>query len=123
MSAVCAHCGAICVPDVLVAGYAVTPKNEKICYSCAYKAQIQDLKDRSKPFTAYISCDGKRISTWKGSTLMTITRSRPCRLTRRSFTHDSRTFMSIHAVDVHGAHWYGRGSAGIVITLRPCKSC
>jgi hypothetical protein len=105
------HCGA--------AGYAELPNGWRICYPCADKRQIEELKDRSKPFVAYV---GKGvITTWTGGKIMTITRSVPCRLTRQSFTHDRRGYMSIHAVDVHGGHWAGRGSEGIAIKLRPVK--
>lgn len=101
-------------------GYRTRDDDAKpVCYSCMDKLQIEDLKDRSKPFCAYV---GKGIiTTWTGGKLMTITKSRHCRLTRQSFTHDRRSYMSIHAVDVHGGHWAGRGSEGIVIKLRPVK--
>lgn len=102
------------------AGYAVLDCGIKICYPCADKRQVEDLKDRSKPFCAYV---GKGIiTTWTGGKLMTITRSRSCELTRMSYTHSRGSYRSIHAVDVHGGHWHGRGSEGICIRLRPCKS-
>lgn len=96
------------------------PGGEKICYTCSDRAQIEDLKDRSKPFCAYVG--NGTIHTWTGGKLMTITRSVPCALTRQSWTHDRNGYKSIHAVDVHGGHWAGRGSKGVVIKLRPVKS-
>ncbi len=108
-------------------GYAVTPDGTRICYACADKAQIEALKDRSKPFCAYVSLVSKdswlgyKITTWTGGELMRVTSARPCTLTRQSYTHDGRGYMSIHAVDVHGGHWAGRGSEGIAIKLRPVK--
>lgn len=105
------YCGA--------AGYAIVTDGSKICYACADKAQIGELKTR-QPFVAYVSSDGQSITTWTGGKLMTVTRSTPCALTRQSFTHDHRSYKSIRARDVHGKNWYGRGSAGICITLRPC---
>ena len=101
------------------AGYAITPEGQHICYGCADKRQIADLKDRSKPFFAYLS--GASITTWTGGKLMTVTRSRPCQLTRFSYTHNRNSFRSVHCVDVHGNHWAGRGSDGIAIKLRPVK--
>ena len=92
-----------------------------LCYGCADLAQIADLKDRSKPFSAYVSSDGHSITTWTGGHLMRVTRSRACRLTRQSYTHSRNSFASFHAVDVHGGHWHGRGSPGICINLRPCN--
>lgn len=102
-------------------GYAVLPNGERICYACADKRQVEELKDRSKPFCAYVGRDNS-ITTWTGGKLMTITRAWPCQLTRQSFTHDRRGYLSIHAVDVHGGHWAGRGSEGIAIKLRPVKA-
>lgn len=60
-------------------GYAVLPSGERICYPCADKRQIEELKDRSKPFFAYVG-EGS-ITTWTGGVLMRITESRSCRLT------------------------------------------
>jgi len=104
------HCGGT--------GYAEF-EGKRICYPCADKRQIEHLKDRSKPFGAYV---GKGvITTWTGGKLMTITRSVSCKLTRQSWVHDRNSYRSIRAVDVHGGHWAGRGSEGIAITLRPVK--
>lgn len=107
------YCGA--------SGYAVLPSGERICYACADKREIEELKDRSKPFVAYVG-KGNTITTWTGGKLMTITRAWPCKLTRQSWTHSQNGYLSIHAVDVHGGHWAGRGSEGIAIKLRPVKS-
>jgi hypothetical protein len=102
-----------------IPAYAVLPDGTKVCYSCADKRQVEDLKDRSRPFTGYVGPGAKTITTWTGGVLMQVTRAWPCRLTRESFTHDRSGYLSIHAVDVHGGHWAGRGSEGIVIKMRP----
>jgi len=119
----CSQCGAefpVNPPGYSGAsGYAILPNKRRICYACADKRQIEALKDRSRPFVAYV---GKgTITTWTGGKLMTITRSVPCQLTRQSWTHERNSYRSIRAVDVHGAHWAGRGSEGIAIKLRPVK--
>jgi len=119
---VCAICGAECVPSGCSTGYATTPDNKRICYKCADARQREELKDRSKPFCAYLSSDGQKVTTWTGGELMTVTSSKPCQLSRVSFTHDMKSFRSIRARDVHGGLWFGRGSAGIVIKLRPVKA-
>lgn len=103
-------------------GYAITPKGIYVCYACADAMQREELKDRSKSFFAYVSSDGKRITTWTGGTLMTVTQSWPCQLTRSSHSHDSRSYKCIRATDVHGGRWYGRGSAGVCIKMRPVKA-
>jgi len=100
-------------------GYAVLPDGRKICYACADKQQIEELQDRSKPFGAYVSGDGQTITSWTGGRLMDVTQSWPCTLTRRSNWHSSKSYRSFRARDVHGKLWYGRGSAGVCITLRP----
>lgn len=78
------------------------------------------LLDRSKPFVCYISSDGKHVTGWKCNVLGTIEDYTICRLTRTSFAHGSH-IRAIRVRDVHGRLWYGRGSPGIVVTLRPCK--
>lgn len=80
----------------------------------------RELLDRSKPIGYYLSSDGKSVTGWKGNILGTVIDSRHCELTRISFTHDRDSYRSVRVRDVHGSEWYGRGSPGIAITLRPC---
>ena len=101
-------------------GTAHLADGREVCWECADNMQREDLKER-KPVCAYVSIDGKRITTWSGGILMKVTHSATCKLTRVSFTHDRRSYRSIHARDVHGALWYGRGSAGVLIRMRPVK--
>lgn len=42
----------------------------------------RDMLDRSKPFTCYISSDGKHATGWKGNILGRVISSSPIRLTR-----------------------------------------
>lgn len=81
--------------------------------------EAREMLDRSKPFTGYLSCNGKTFGGWKGNVLGHVTRSSTVRLTRMSYTH-GETMLAIRVRDVHGAQWYGRGSPGICVTLRPC---
>jgi hypothetical protein len=119
----CADCGkTFPVQTSGGTGYARTADGKTICYACADIRERAELKDRSKPFCAYLSSDGQRVTTWTGGELMRVTYSRPCRLTRQSFTHSRESFRSICATDCHGGQWYGRGSPGIVIKLRARKS-
>jgi hypothetical protein len=105
-----------------VTGYATLPDGTKVCHTCADKLQAEALKDRSTPVIGYVGQGAKTITTWTGGTLMRVTEARPCRLMRESFTHDRRGYLSIHAVDVHGGHWTGRGSEGIAIRMRPVNA-
>jgi hypothetical protein len=121
----CHDCqGLIQKPDpakTCAAGYATLPNGGgRICYPCADKREREELKDNSKPFCAYVSSDGKSITTWTGGELMKITLWWTVRLTRLSFTH-GRTIRHIQALDCHGKRWWGRGNPGIAIRMRPCK--
>ena len=116
-------CGHAAIPSDCTPGYAVNRATGKtLCYACADGEQRAALLDRSRPFVAYVSGDARTITTWTGGHLMPITRTLPCKLTRQSWTHDRQDYMSLRAVDCHGGHWHGRGSAGIAIRLRPCKA-
>lgn len=81
----------------------------------------RQLLDRSKPFWAYISGDGKRLTGWKGNTLGTVIASWPIKLTRRSWVH-GKNYSHFRIRDVHGAMWHGRGSPGVAIRLRAMKA-
>jgi len=119
----CAQCGAVKpVQTSGGTGYGYNAQDQIVCYACCTVNDKEQLKDRSKPFFAYINGEGNAIHTWSGGHLMKIARSRSCQLTRHSFWHSRDSFMSVHCVDVHGGHWHGRGSAGICIKLRPCKA-
>lgn len=120
---ICTDCAAECIPSGCGTGYATLHGSEKkICYSCSDKRQRTDLIDRSKPFTAYVSGDGQNITSWTGGKLMKVTNRRSCELTRQSLTHDRKEYSSFRAVDCHGRNWFGRGSPGICITMRPTKN-
>lgn len=80
----------------------------------------RELLDRSKPYTCYLSSDGKHVTGWKNNVLGIVVDWCPCKLTRRSYIH-GKEYRSVSVVDVHGGKWYGRGSPGIVITLRAKK--
>jgi hypothetical protein len=80
----------------------------------------RELLDRSKPYTAYLSGDAKHVTGWKGNVLGYVVWSTPCELGRRSFFHGDK-YQSVRVRDVHGGYWYGRGSPGVVLTLRPKK--
>jgi hypothetical protein len=114
---VCADCKRT-LPDAM--SYALSRDNEMLCYQCCTARDIRTMMHASR-FTGYLSSDGRSFVTWPGETLGTVIDSRPCKLTRLSYTHDKRGYMSVRVRDVNGREWHGRGSAGIVITLRACK--
>jgi hypothetical protein len=100
--------------------YATTSEDEVLSDEGVDIRQRRELLDRTLPFTGYLSCDGRHLTGWKGNVLGTVVDWAPCRLTRRSWTH-GKDYRSVRVRDIHGAMWYGRGSPGIVINLRPCK--
>lgn len=97
------------------------PDGRTLCYACCDEHARNELLDRSRPVVAYLSADERTVTTWSGGVLGYVTRCVPCALTRPSYTHDRRSYRSVRVSDVHGNAWYGRGSAGIAIRLRPCK--
>jgi len=102
-------------------GTARTPDGREICWTCADAEQVAALLDR-KPTGGYLSGDGQTVTTWTGGTLGRVTWSRPCTLSRMSYTHDRKSYRSVNVRDVHGNYWTGRGSPGVCIRLRPIKA-
>jgi len=55
-------------------GYTSNAEDAKtICYECLDKLQIEDLKDRSRPFVGYLSQN--QITSWTGGELMRVVSS------------------------------------------------
>ena len=78
----------------------------------------RELLDRSRPFTGYLSHDGKTFTTWKGAELGTVVRIDE----KVGRSRDGSYLAHIRVRDVHGGMWQGRGAGrGMCITLRPCK--
>lgn len=76
----------------------------------------RDMLDRSKPFYCYVSCDGGRVTGWKGNKLGDIV---------GGLTVPPRGSLQPHrfrVCDVHGNWWTGRGAGtGMCCTLRAMK--
>jgi hypothetical protein len=99
-------------------GYATTSEGKRICYACADARQRDDLLDRSRPFGAYLSSDGRKITSWTGGELMTVTRETDWRIFGSRHNRGS----CVTAIDCHGKRWHGRGAGrSTCITLRPSK--
>ncbi len=101
-------------------GTARTPDGRTICYDCAHAVELADVQARRR-ICAYVAEDGRTITTWPGRPLMRVTGMAPCRLTRRSYTHSPESYQSYWARDTFGGNWYGRGSAGVLIRMRPVQ--
>lgn len=88
------------------------------CYACCHAMDVQQLLDRSKPFGAYLSGDGRTVTNWPGGALAQVYNLD----SSRSGWHGSRIYR-FRARDVHGNWWSGRGAGqGMYCTLRPMKA-
>lgn len=97
-------------------GYGMTPDGKTICYACCHKRDVEELKDRSKPFVGYVSGDRQHITNWPGGQLMAIATSH---MVPNPF---GGTLLWVRARDVHGQWWSGKGTgAGMIIRLHPRK--
>lgn len=98
-------------------GYARVDGNQLCCYECADARQRRALLDQSKPFYAYLTGDGKHVSTWTGGKLGAVKHSDYS----RSGWHGA-TIWRFHVLDVHGHWWQGRGAGkNMICTLRKMK--
>ncbi len=67
--------------------------------------------------TAYLSNDGKTITTWSGGTLATVLHSHERRV---GFGRAMRRYWN--AIDATGARWYGNSAGtGMITTMRRTK--
>lgn len=100
--------------------YATTTNGEYLSEAGVDIREKRELLDRSKPFTAYISSDGKHLTGWKGNILGTVTQTSRVNLAVWSPLHGK--YITHYTIkDCHGGLWYGRGSEGMVINIRAYK--
>lgn len=89
-----------------------------VCYACCYLRDIEQLKDRTKPFCAYLSCDSTELHNWPGKSL-----GRVCNLSSSRSGWNGTRIYRFNVCDVHGQWWSGRGAgAGMFCTIRPMKT-
>jgi len=85
------------------------PADSTICYSCADACQIRELIDGRENVYAYVSGDGRHITTWTGGELMRVRwMSGPDRRVTPTGGRYERWY--VDAVDVWGQEWRGVGS-------------
>ena len=109
-------CGHASKPEGIAAGYARTEDGKKICYDCASKPDIEAV-ERGEEVFAYVSSDGKQITTWPGNPLMRVTYNG----TARTGFYGS-TIHYIRAVAPNGREYYGKnGGNGMWIKMKPRK--
>lgn len=65
-------CGHVAVATPHTPGYGIFD-GRKLCYSCCDSEELRKMSESRKYF-AYLSGDGKRITSWPGGTLAVVTR-------------------------------------------------
>ncbi len=108
-------------PDSVGTGKATDPETGRtMCYPCAESDEREKIKT-ADTYTAYVSTDGKTLTTWTGAELAKIT-SRT-RGARRYGKDGPYRMCSITATTPDGAPWYGRGKDDRdVITIHRSKN-
>lgn len=111
---VCAGCGK-CAPHS--ESYGTDGKTEMVCYDCCAARDVEQMLDRSKPFYAYLSCDGRELVNWPGRSL-----GRVLNYSESRAGWNGGTIARFRVLDVHGQLWAGRGAGkGMFCTLRAMK--
>lgn len=95
-------------------------EGKTMCYECAADLDREEIRQGRQVF-AYVSSDGRTVTTWAGSELMRITYHG----TGPGFYGYPMHYY--RAVTPEGQHYYGKnggygGGAGCAIRLRPSKS-
>lgn len=114
--AITLNCGHPSTPSKHIPGYATDAYGDTMCFRCAAEADQRRMA-QDGAVTGYVNEPGRRITTWPGLPLMTITH-----LTHGPWRYTSggrwRT-RYVRAVAPDGSYWYGRGSdAHDLITMR-----
>lgn len=114
-------CGHAATPDGLASGKATDPRTgHTMCYPCANQHEAGAMSQAER-YTAYLSGDGKRITTWTGGTLATVVSygiSSP--LCTPSGGEYRREYVRAKTPD--GTLWYGTKSDQVgAINLRRLK--
>lgn len=111
-------CGHLSTPDGFVMGYATLNDGRRICYADADTMQREEFAEPGRTeFWAYLSSDGKTITTWTGGQLASITQTG----VGRSGFYDSKIYF-VQAVAPDGSRWYGKnGGPGMSIHIKRAK--
>lgn len=97
-------------------GIARDENGKSYCYPCASQPDI-DAVERGEAVFAYVSSDGKKITTWPGIDLMKVTYNGTA---PTGFYGASISY--IRAVAPNGREYYGKnGGNGMWIRMKPRK--
>lgn len=109
-------CGHAVVVEGMASGYAVDQDDRTMCYGCADSAEAARMATADR-FDAYVSGDGRTITTWSGGVLARVTSMTEW----QGRTPSGGRYDMAHVVarDADGATWSGRGpGAGMYVRLR-----
>lgn len=98
-------------------GYGFDSSGRLYCYECCAKRDREEMKDQSKPFSAYVNGKGDRVTSWAGGELGKIFAYAESRT-----GWNRGTIARFHVLDCNGNWWQGRGPGrGMYCTLRAMK--
>lgn len=98
-------------------GYGTDAHGKRHCYECC-ATQDRDYMNAHGEISAYLSSDGKHITTWPGSVLMRVTRE--WETSAGGFARNTRITRVWAIVD--GEYWHGRGPGrGMYIRMTRAK--
>lgn len=99
-------------------GYATFPDTgETCCYPCANDRERAALQ-RAQAYFAYLSSDGRRLTTWTDGLLADVTSVHSAPV---GFGHDTTRYY-FKATDLDGCKWYGTSPGpGMYARMRRAK--
>lgn len=102
-------------------GVAYDSQGRSFCYDCANSREAEAFSAADK-FTAYLSSDGKNVTTWPGGVLARVQQmSNPA----VRYTPTGGRYETVYSVvrDASGNLWYGQGpGCGMYHRLRRAKA-
>lgn len=110
--------GFVCAACQATKDFSLSSPNKFTCYDCCTAGDIAAMLDRTRPFYAYLSVDGRSATNWPGGVLGEVHN-----LTETRRGSNGGTIARFRVKDVHGGWWSARGSGkGMSCTLRTMKT-
>lgn len=97
------------------------PADATVCYPCADSLQAEDMATSDR-IDAYVSGDGRNVTTWSGGVLARIVTATEPRVT---YTPTGGRVETVYVIarDADGRTWHGRGPGrGMYVRLRRSQS-
>lgn len=118
-------CGHPPTPDTCGTGHAIDlTTGATRCYPCSDDHE-RDAMTRAATFVAYVSTDGRALTTWPGGHLATIDPADAHQRGQRTHTPTGGTWTRHvwHATDAEGRRWFGvNDGPGLVIRVRRLRA-